>query len=95
MVCVSLGCSPESGQGRGLARMPVGGLLEGVCRVQQRGLLPVVADQLQAHGQALFAKACGHAHAGQAGQRSGQREDVGQVLLHRVGRRADGARHRG
>jgi hypothetical protein len=33
----------------------VGGLLQGVRRVQQRAFLEVVADQLQAHGQAARA----------------------------------------
>ena len=36
--------------------MPVGGLLEGVRGLQQRGFLEVVADQLQAHGQMAIAE---------------------------------------
>ena len=40
-----------------------------------------------ADGAALdLGGAARHAHAGQAGQRGGQGEDVGEVLLHRVGR---------
>ena len=64
--------------------MPVGGLLQAVRGVQQLGFLEVVANQLQPHGHATFAKACGHAHAGQTGQRCGQGEDVGQVVGQRV-----------
>mmetsp|Transcript_68802 Transcript_68802/g.161867 ORF Transcript_68802/g.161867 Transcript_68802/m.161867 type:complete len:253 (-) Transcript_68802:230-988(-) len=52
--------------------------------VQQLPFLEVVADQLQAHGHAAVTAADRHAHAGQAGQRAGQREDVGQIRLGRV-----------
>ena len=64
--------------------MEIGGLLQAVRGVQQSRLLEVVANQLQPHGHTALAKACGHAHAGQTGQRCGQGEDVGQVVGQRV-----------
>ena len=73
----------------------VGGQLQLVRGIEQPALLEVVANQLQAHGQAARAHACGHAHAGQAGQRRRQGVDVGQVAAHRVGLRAQLRRHVG
>jgi len=62
----------------------VGGLLEGVRGLQQRGFVEIVADQLQADRHAVRAEARRHAHAGQAGQAGRQREDVGEVGRDRV-----------
>ena len=59
--------------------MPVGRLLERMRCVQQRAFIEVVPDQLQADRHRAVADAGRQAHARQAGQAGGQREDVGQV----------------
>ena len=71
-------------QSPGLAEVEIGGLLQAVGCVQQAGFCKVVADELQTNGHATLAKTGWHAHAGQSGQRGGQREDVGQVVGQRV-----------
>ena len=47
-------------------------------------LLQIVANQLQANGHTALPETARHAHAGQAGQRSRQCEDVGQIVGQRI-----------
>ncbi|MPM22387.1 hypothetical protein SDC9_68839 [bioreactor metagenome] len=75
--------------------MEVRRLLQLVRRVEQLRFAKVIADELQAHGHATFAKTGGHAHAGQTGQRGGQGVDVGQIVGERVALAAELPGHGG
>ena len=62
--------------------MPVGGVLEAVRAFSRRDSAEVIADQLQAHRQAVGAEAHRMRQSGQAGEVHRDGVDVRQVHLH-------------
>ena len=64
--------------------MPVGRVLKLVSDIQHARLVEIIADDLQAHGHVVGAKAAGDGHAGQSSKVYRDGVDVGQVHLHRI-----------